>query len=420
METPDPGIDPRYRALTPVLSPLLVAWSAWQAVQARDPRLLRQRLGLGIPARNDRPLWLHCSSVGEVNAARPLVDALRRRDPALPILVTTFTPTGAAAAARAFGAGVAHVYLPLDLRFAVTRFLRANRPRCALVMETEIWPRLFHECRAAVVPPVIVNGRLSTRTLDRPAWMRGVLARALANAERVLARSDHDAQGFASLGVAPDRIEVIGNLKFAQPVSDAAPPTVITLPRPYILAASTHDDEELRIARAWLASPLRANRLLVIVPRHPKRKAAILAQLRPLGACLAVRSDGDAVEAGTELYLADTFGELPGFIKGAELVFVGGSLIPRGGQNLLEVARAGKVALFGPHMDNFADERDLLLEQDAAIAVRDADGLMRELAALTTDPARARAIGERARRLVEARGEVAERYVDALAPWRQP
>lgn len=408
--------DWRYRALITALAPLLAGHALWQAMQARDPRLARQKLGIGIPLRTDHPLWLHMSSVGEVNAARPLVDALRRRYPDLPIVVTTFTPTGAATAVAAFGPGIEHVYLPLDCRHAVRRFLRRIRPRCALVMETEIWPRLFHQCRADGIPLLIVNARLSQRTLGRPAWMRRILARALANVDRILARSETDARGYAALGAA-DQTTVIDNIKFAHADSDATASTPIALPRPYVVAASTHDDEELQLARAWLAAGLGATHLLVIVPRHPKRKAAILAQLRPLGALLAVRSDGDPVGADTLLYLADTFGELSRFIAGAELVFVGGSLVPRGGQNVIEVARAGKVALFGPHMENFADERDLLLTAEAAIGTSDAGALMREATALLADPERRQVIGRRAQTLVDAKAGVAERYLEAVAPY---
>lgn len=411
------GIDPRYRALIVALGPLLAGHALWLSLRVREPRMARQKFGCSLPPRDDRPLWLHMSSVGEVNAARPLIEALRRRHPELPILVTTFTPTGAATAAERLGSGIEHVYLPLDFRFAVMRFLRAIRPRAALIVETEIWPRLFDACAAAGIPLLIVNGRLSARTLDRPPWMRAILGNALANVDRILARSQTDADGFAALGADPARIAVPGNLKFARAAGDTTPPEPIALPRPYVLAASTHDDEEWQIARAWLASPLRATHLLVIVPRHPRRKAAILAQLRPLGAVLAVRSDGDVVGAGTELYLADTFGELPRFITGAELVFVGGSLVPRGGQNVIEVAHHGKAALFGPHMQNFADERDLLVDHDAAIAVADVGALMREISRLLADRERLRAIGERARRLVEAKGEVAERYLEAIEPW---
>ncbi len=410
--------DWRYRALIATLSPLLAGATLWQAVQAGDSRMARQRLGLGLPRRTDRPVWLHMSSVGEVNAAKPLVAALRRRRPDLPILVSTFTPTGAATALQLFGPGIEHVYLPLDFRHAVQRFLRSIRPRCALIMETEIWPQLFHQCRADGIPLLIINGRISKRTLDRPGWIRRFLAEALRNADRILARSETDAQRFIALGAAADRVEVIDNIKFARPAAGAGAPAPILLPRPYVVAASTHDDEELRLSRAWLSSHLGDTRLLVIVPRHPKRKTAIVQQLRPIiGDRLAVRSDNDRVSADTRVYLADTFGELTGFIAGSELVFIGGSLAPRGGQNIIEAARLGKVALFGPHMEHFADERVLLLAHEAAIEVADAEELIKQIAGLLADPERLEAIGRRARLAVDAKGDVAERYLDAVSPY---
>lgn len=410
--------DWRYRALITALAPLLAGITLWQAARAGDSRMARQRLGIGLPRRTDRPVWLHMSSVGEANAAEPLIAALRRRNPGLPILVSTFTPTGAATALKKFGPGIEHVYLPLDFQHAVRRFLRRIRPRCALIMETEIWPRLFHQCRADGIPLLIVNGRISQRTLDRPGWMRRILAEALRNADRILARSGTDAQGFISLGAAADRVTVIGNIKFARPAAGAEVPAPIELPRPYVVAASTHEDEELQLCRAWLSSRLGDTHLLVIVPRHPRRKAGLVQQLRPIvGGRLAVRSDKDRVVDATRVYLADTFGELTGFIAGAALVFIGGSLAPRGGQNVIEAARLGKVALFGPHMEHFADERALLLADEAAIEVADADDLMKRIGGLLADPERMLAIGRRARLAVDAKGDVAERYLDAVSPY---
>lgn len=403
----------RYRLLMPLLAPLLAAYSVWQGCQARNSRLIRQRLGLSIAPRADRPVWLHMASVGEVNAARPLIAALRRDYPHVPIVVSTVTPSGAAAAQRAWPAEIEHVFLPLDLGVTTARFLDRIAPRCALVLETEIWPRLFYQCRRRALPLVIVNGRLSAKTLGRPAWIRAILGRALAGVTAILARSADDAAGFTALGAAPGCVSVLGNLKFADDGRTAAAP--IALPRPYVLAASTHADEELQLARAWRAAGAGAGYLLVIVPRHPVRAPAITAGLRALGLAVAVRSRQEAVTATTDVYLADTFGELAGFIAGAELVFVGGSLIPRGGQNLIEVARHGKVALCGPHMDNFRDETRLLLGQEAAVQVETAPQLLAAVTALLADPARRAAIGRRADAAVAAQADMAQRYSAALS-----
>ena len=306
-----------------------------QARRASDERMARQKLGHDLPQRQDRPVWLHMASVGEVNAAYPLVMELRRRQPDVPIIVSTFTPTGAEMAQKKFGPGVEHVYLPLDFNKAVTTFFQRINPRCALIMETEIWPRLFYHCKLNNIPLVIVNGRLSKRSMNKPAWIRAFYQKALRNVDQVLARSETDADRFVELGCAAEKVQIIDNIKFAAPAEQQTIKP-IPLPRPYVLAASTHDDEELQISRVWLKSNLSQTHLLVLVPRHPKRKAEILQQLQPLTSKLAVRSHNDTVTAETEIYLADTFGELPQFIAGAALVVMGGSLIPRGGQNVIK------------------------------------------------------------------------------------
>ncbi|KAF0192004.1 MAG: 3-deoxy-D-manno-octulosonic-acid transferase [Gammaproteobacteria bacterium] len=406
--------DWRYRGLMLLLAPVLAGYTLWQGCKERNSRLVRQRLGLSVPQRTDRPLWLHMASVGEVNAARPLIAALRRDFPGVPMVVSTFTPTGAAAARRALPADIEHVFLPLDLGVTTARFLARVAPRCALVLETEIWPRLFYQCRRRDIPLVIVNGRLSSKTLDRPAWMRAIVGRALANVTAILARSADDAARFITLGAAAERVSELGNLKFAEDgrVGDAGP---VALERRYVLAASTHADEELQLARAWRDAG--AGYLLVIVPRHPGRAPAITARLRALGIDVAVRSKQDTVTQTTDVYLADTFGELAGFIAGAELVFVGGSLIPRGGQNLIEVARHGKVALFGPHMENFYDESRLLLEHNAAVQVETASQLLDKVTELLADPEERLAIGRRAAETIAARADIAQRYSAALAQY---
>lgn len=404
--------DWRYRALSTVLAPLAVGHSLWQALQRRDARIARQRLGFEHIRRDDRPVWIHMASVGEVNAAYPLILAMRERG--LPVVCSTFTPTGAETVAARLGTETEHVYLPLDFPHAVQGFLAGIRPRCALIVETEIWPRLFAQCRRSRIPLLLVNGRLSQRTLGRAAWIREIHRRALQNVDLVLARSATDAAGFIELGVATERVRVMDNIKFAAPVGAVE---AIHLPRPHIVLASSHDDEELQLARAWMESPLRHSHTLLIAPRHPVRRSAILQQLRQLGLQPAVRSAGDTVTTATSLYLADTLGELRAFIAGAELVLMGGSLIPRGGQNPIEAAQLGKAVIFGPHMENFAEERALLLEHHAALEVANATAMIEQAAALIAAPDRLRETGLRAQRTMAEKGDIVQRYLAALSPW---
>lgn len=406
---------PAYRLLLALFALPLLGYTAWQALRERSLRYLRERYGFHRAASPATPLWLHAASVGELNAALPLLAALREHHPALPLLVTTATPSSARLAARKLPSQVPHAFLPLDFAGAVDRFLDRVTPRCAVVMETELWPNLFAACARRTLPLVIVNGRLSRRTLHAPPWMRRLYCDALTHASAILARSDADRDGFLALGAAAEKVRVIGNIKFSAVGGTVLP--AVALPRPYVLAASTRDGEEQRVFEAWRMAE-HGGRLLVIVPRHPKRLAAILKALPRTG--VAVRSRGETIGEDTAIYVADTFGELTGFIAGAELVFMGGSLVAKGGQNVLEPAALGKAIVFGPHMENFADEARLLLAHDGALQVADATALGDTLTALLHTPERRAQLGANARGVVEQRRDVAQRYADALIAWCGP
>ncbi len=247
--------------------------------------------------------------------------------------------------------------------------------------------------------------------------MHELYKRALHNVTRILSRSASDTNHFLKLGANANKVETIGNIKFAIASETENNVEAIQLPRPYIVAASTQDNEELQLSRAWLDSGLDKSHLLVIVPRHPQRKQAILQQLKNLQLRVAVRSDNDDVTAETQVYLADTFGELKQFIAGAELTFIGGSLIPHGGQNVLEVAQLGKPAFFGPHMENFIDEKELLLKQQAALEVSDIQDLISKIKQYLGQPDTLITMGRHAKAAVTINQDIAERYLAALQPY---
>ncbi len=401
-----------YRAALWLASPLLIGYTLWRAARDGGTDYLRQRLGFEAPLMH-APLWAHCASVGEVKAVLPLLKAIRTRHPEIPLVVTTNTPAGREVLLDRMGGDVSHTYLPLDFAPCVARFLKRVQPRCAVVMETELWPNLYAHCAAQGVALVMINARLSERTLQAPAPMRRAYRHALSNVVAILAKSEKDADRFLRLGAVRERVETLGNIKFARPVENNPSAPADLVGRPYWLAASTHHDEELRIARIWQRLP-HAGQVLVIAPRHPERRQAILKQLMPLGMETAVRSRGDALTSDTQIYLADTLGELHALIAHASLVFMGGSLIPRGGHNLLEPARLGKAILVGPHMDNFADETQSLLAAEAISMVRNDRELGYALERLQADAELRAALGRRAADFMSRQADVAQVYLERL------
>lgn len=406
MTRPPPG----YRLASLGLALPLAVYTLARALRDGGNAYLRGRHGYAARAPG-RPVWVHCASVGEVAAATPLLHTLADHGIG-PLLVSTATPTGHARARQQTPAGTAVAYLPLDRPRPVRRFLDRTRPRVALILETELWPHLFAALDARGIPIVLVNARLSPRTLRAPAWWRRTAAWCLGRTTRILARSETDRGHFIGLGADPARLETVGNLKLASPSAGAGAP--ITLGPPFVLAASTHHDEELQLARAWRAAGA-GDHVLAIAPRHPGRGVAIARALTREGFAVRRRSLGEPVAGSASIYLADTLGELGGLMAGAEVVFMGGSLIPRGGQNVLEPARAGRAIVTGPHMDNFADETAGLEAAGALVRAADAPAVVTAVVALLADPGRRAAMGERARAVLEAGADMAARYREALA-----
>lgn len=408
-------------------------------------RYRRQRLGHDYPVL-DRPRWIHAASVGEVITVLPLLQAWLEIE-AGEILVTTTTPTGAEVLRTrlgvsehddpntASGVRVHHAYLPIDTPAATARFFAATRPRSAWIVETEIWPWLYAHCHDKTVPLTIINGRLSAKTRRAGnGFLGAVYARSL-SAVRVLARTADDASAFVALGAPADAVETAGNLKLATRPSSAADrpaPTRLIAPD-YCLAASTHADEEIQLVNAWLAQ--RDHGLLVLVPRHPERGPAIAQAIdkhrasRATGsetasatgsakapvAATPMRSRRDPVASTTRVYVADTLGELDDWFAHADAVFMGGSLITRGGHNLLEPARHGCAIVTGPHMQNFTDILHLLQRTGAIVQVPNAAEAVATLTRLQASETERQTLASGcAQALVEGE-DVLATYIERLA-----
>lgn len=408
--------------LVPVALLLLHGRRSGPARAARSGRW-RERFGQLPRIEGPVEVWVHAASVGEVLAAAPLIHALLQRFGDGRVAVTTLTATGSAQVQRIWGARVHHAFLPFDLPFAVARFLDRLRPKRVVIMETELWPNLYAAIRRRRIPLLIANARLSPRSMSRYARVRGLVAQTLACCSCVAAQSQADAERFERLG-APHVVDA-GNLKF-----DVQPPQAqiaqgqllrarLGIDRPVWVAASTHQGEEeiaIAVQRALLRRVPEA--VLILVPRHPPRFAAVWDTLRASGIRCAQRSaDNVTPEDRVQVLLGDSLGEMFMYLAASDVAFVGGSLVPVGGHNVLEPAALGLPVLFGPHMHNFVVARDLLLGVEAALVVTDADSMSRVLVDWLGQPDGARAIGARGRAALAPHGGATLRLmqlIDAL------
>lgn len=401
----------RYQLLIILFSPVYLASVSWKAWKGRSKRFLIQRLGLDIVNYTESHLWIHCASVGEVTAALPLIDRIRKDYPGTALLVTTTSETGAATIERKNWADVKHAYLPVDTKAAMSKMIAAYNPQALVILETELWPNLINLAALSNIPVVIINGRISAKSLSTPVWFRKIFRQALSNVTAILAKSETDADGFKALGASNDQVSVIGNLKFAAlPAMNAGKTSNID--RPFWLAASTHEDEERKLCSALL--DIDSDTLMVLVPRHPKRSESIQESISQLPIQLAVRSKGESITADTQVYLADTLGEMDVWLSGAQVVFMGGSLVPVGGHNLLEPAAAGLPIVSGPHLENFQDEAQLLRDAGALLQQNNATEVLAVITQLLSDAQRCKRLGNSGKEAVAGNADVLERYIDAL------
>lgn len=376
-----------------LLLPYIFLRLLWRA--RRQPEYLRhvgERFGFYSIQSNLPVIWLHTVSVGETRAAQSLVDRLRAAYPGHQILLTHTTPTGRAAGEQLYGDSVLRVYLPYDYPFAVSRFLHHFKPRFGILMETEIWFNLIYACRESNVPLLLLNARLSEKSAQGYARFARLTREALGGLAAVAAQTREDAARLTALGA--QNVSVMGNLKF-----DIEPPPAMLergrqwrgqfgAARKVLLAASTRDGEEALLLDA-LQQVQSPGLLLVIVPRHPQRFTEVAALLERRDIPYQRRSkiaEGVAISPQTQAVLGDSMGEMFAYYAAADLAFVGGSLLPYGGQNLIEACAAGAPVVVGPHTYNFAEATRLAVASGAVVQVQDSSELAKKLQLLLDDP----------------------------------
>lgn len=395
-----------------LVTPLIVLRLALRGFRSR-PYYWRwaERFGFfKAPSGLAGSLWVHAVSVGEVNAAAPLIRALKRDYPDAPLVVTTVTPTGTARVQQLFGDSVFHIYLPYDLPYAVSRFLAGVQPRLALIVETEIWPNLYFACRRRNVPLLIVNARLSERSMRgyRPRPLRGMLRAALGCVNVVAAQTQADAERYRLIGAPADRVLVLGNLKYDMPVPQTALETGARLRehwgarRSVWIAASTHEGEEQIVLEAhrhvleqW------PDALLLIAPRHPERFRPLEHAVRSQGFAAGSFSVDGMPSPAQQVFVIDAMGQLMPFYAASGLAFVGGSLVPIGGHNVLEPAAVATPVLVGPHTFNFEEITASLIDSGGALRVANAAQLGAQVRDLLGDATRCQTMGQAAQQVFE-------------------
>jgi 3-deoxy-D-manno-octulosonic-acid transferase len=423
-----------YRAAWWLIAPLAVLRLFIRSRRERGYREhVCERFGrsAGRLPEDDAPLiWVHAVSVGETRAAQPLVDALLAARPDAKILLTHMTPGGRATGVQLFGDRVLRCYLPYDMPHAVRRFLHAWRPSLGLVMETEVWPTLIDECKHADVPLVLTNARMSARSFKRAAKFGAGTREVFGGFTRVLAQSPADAERLSALGAR--NVAVLGNLKFDM----ASPPALIARgrdwrraigTRPVWVAASTREGEEELVLQAFAALDI-PEALLILVPRHPQRFDEVAAlverknlklerrsQWAPAAAAEAAAHEGvRALPQDVRVLLGDSMGEMGAYYAAADLAFIGGSLLPLGGQNLIEACAVGVPVLIGPHVFNFTQATADATAAGAALQVQDPADLARALHELFNDKPRRVAMGAAAAAFAARHRGATARTVDVL------
>jgi 3-deoxy-D-manno-octulosonic-acid transferase len=410
-----------YRGLSSAMVPLAPALIKRRLKLGKeDPERIGERRGLTRDVRPHGPMvWIHGASVGEVLASAALIERLRALN--IRILLTSGTVTSAAIVAKRFPPDIIHQYVPFDSPRYVARFLDHWRPSLALFIESDLWPNLILQSAARRLPMVLINGRMSQRSFPRWRRVHGTISAILEKFDICLAQSDTDAERFSALGC--PNVITTGNLKLDVPAPPADPDKLdrllsLTRGRPIIVAASTHPgEEEILIATHRTLAGFFPGLLTVIVPRHPDRGPLVWRLVDTAGLKAGLRSRDELPNASTDIYVADTMGELGLFYRLAEIVFMGGSLVPHGGQNPIEAIKLGASIVHGSHVFNFADVYEALDSSGGARKADNEEALVKQLGQLLASRDARTAMSAASRRVVEELGGALERTLTALEPY---
>lgn len=388
----------------------------------------QERLGIIDWDRGELPvIWLHAVSVGEMNAATPLITKLVQQYPGHQVLVTTVTPTGAQTLQMHFGGEIKHLYFPFDLRMFVKRTLDRIQPQLLIIMETEIWPNLCYECEQRNVPVVLINARLSDKSARNYRRVAGLTRMTLERLARIAAQTEKDAQRFISLGLSPDKVSVCGNLKFDVSIPQSVTEQAEVLKRYFStsrhiwMAASTQEGEEeiiLNVHRSILKR--HPDAILILAPRHPERCSKVAVLCADKGLDFITRTSNQPFTSSRQVYLLDTLGELQPHYAAAQVAFVGGSLVNRGGQNMLEPASLGIPVMAGPYTYNFAEITQILKEAGGLRLVMSASELGEQVCEYFEDANLRHDAGEKARQVIRSNQGNVDKILEIVASFLEP
>jgi len=381
---------------------------------------LKNQLGF-VTKTTGKVIWIHCVSVGEFNAARPLIDQLLDIYAEHKLVITTTTITGAEAIRNHYQNRVINYFFPFDLPFIVGPFVTKLNPFACILLETEIWPNLINNLNKKAIPVMLINARLSERSLNKYQKFSSKLVQKTINQLTLIgSQNDPSSERFLSLGALPDKVVTVGNLKFDSN-EKYNPNTTQSLQqmigqRRVVVFASTREGEEKKIIQSYINLKDKYDALLIIVPRHPERFDEVFNLIVDSGLKVKRRSDGLRCDESIQVLLGDSMGELLSYYSVCDIAFIGGSLIDTGGQNMLEAAAASKPILFGPSVFNFEKIAQLFLEKDAAIQVGDADDLMKTISSLLLDDTKRQKLGENAKNSFEKNRGAVDRLLKLIIP----